>query len=198
MSHCAGWSNVLVHLERQRGGDKPFQISVKSPVAIKPCFQSTCHSESVSCNGNSECVLACVRAPTFSRSWRSCLPLASLEHRFCSGATTVQMQRPSASWVELYTCHPSFGRMVCIQEQGFRWECKTTDRRTAPIPPGQRHCCPGRVISPLCLIGPSAQSHLVFVFYTKAFYAAAVRLHGLLVGEVPELNKKLFFVGLFS
>lgn len=51
--------------------------------------------------------------PTFSRSWRSWRPLASLEHRFCSGATTVQMQRPSASWVELYTCQPSFGRMVC-------------------------------------------------------------------------------------
>lgn len=55
------------------------------------------------------------RVCTFSSSWRSCLPLASLEHRFCSGATTVQIQRPSASWAELYTCHPSFGLMVCRQ-----------------------------------------------------------------------------------
>lgn len=38
---------------------------------------------------------------TFSSSCLSCLLLASLEHRFCSGATTVQMQRPSGSWAEL-------------------------------------------------------------------------------------------------
>lgn len=50
---------------------------------------------------------------TFSSSCRSCLLLASLEHRFCSGATTVQIQRPSASCAELYTCHPSFGPIVC-------------------------------------------------------------------------------------
>ena len=49
---------------------------------------------------------------TFSRSWRSCLLLASLEHRLCSGATTVQIQRPSASCAELYTCQPSLGPMV--------------------------------------------------------------------------------------
>lgn len=54
-----------------------------------------------------------LRVLTFSRSWRSCLLLASLEHRLCSGATTVQIQRPSASWAELYTCQPSFGPMVC-------------------------------------------------------------------------------------
>lgn len=37
------------------------------------------------------------RVQTFSRSCRSCLPLASLEHRLCSGATTVQTHLPSAS-----------------------------------------------------------------------------------------------------
>ena len=47
--------------------------------------------------------------PTFSSSWRSCLLLASREHRFCSGATTVQMHRPSGSCAELYTCQPSLG-----------------------------------------------------------------------------------------
>ena len=54
---------------------------------------------------------------TFSSSWRSCLLLASLEHRLCSGATTVQIQRPSASWAELYTCQPSFGPIVCKHKQ---------------------------------------------------------------------------------
>ncbi len=49
---------------------------------------------------------------TFSSSCRSCLLLASLEQRFCSGATTVQIQRPSASCAELYTCHPSLGPIV--------------------------------------------------------------------------------------
>jgi len=58
-----------------------------------------------------------VRAHTFSSNWRSCLLFASLEHKLCSGATTVQMQRPSASCAELYTCQPSFGLMVCTQTQ---------------------------------------------------------------------------------
>lgn len=60
MSHCAGCSNVLAHLGRQRGGDKRFQISVKSPVEMKPRLQSARHSESVSCNRNRVvCLLAC-------------------------------------------------------------------------------------------------------------------------------------------
>lgn len=60
-----------------------------------------------------------LHALTFSSSCRSCLLLASLEHKLCSGATTVQMQRPSASWAELYTCQPSFGPIVfkCKQIQ---------------------------------------------------------------------------------
>lgn len=49
------------------------------------------------------------KSRTFSSSWRSCLLLASREQRFCSGATTVQMHRPSGSCAELYTCHPSLG-----------------------------------------------------------------------------------------
>lgn len=55
--------------------------------------------------------------PTFSSIWRSCLLLASLEHRLCSGATTVQIHRPSASWAELYTCQPSFGPIVWKYKQ---------------------------------------------------------------------------------
>lgn len=116
MSHCAGCCNVLAQSGRQRGGDKRFQISVKSPVEIKPAYSQRAAVDSVT--EWWACSLARMREPTFSRSCRSWRPLASLEHRFCSGATTVQMQRPSASWVELYTCHPSFGRMVCIQEEG--------------------------------------------------------------------------------
>lgn len=46
---------------------------------------------------------------TFSSSCRSCLVLASREHMVCWGATTVQTQRPSVSWAELYTCHDSSG-----------------------------------------------------------------------------------------
>lgn len=109
-------------------------------VQIKVRLQSMCQSESVNCNINR--IMARLCAPTFSRSWRSCLPLASLEHRFCSGATTVQMQRPSASWVELYTCHPSFGRMVCIQEHRHSCEYKghmPTDRHTQQFPPRRCH-----------------------------------------------------------
>lgn len=82
--------------------------------------------------------LTCV--PTFSRSWRSWRPLASLEQRFCSGATTVQMQRPSASWAELYTCHPSFGRMVCTQPQSMM-KSQTLNADSSLLVMSQRWYC---------------------------------------------------------
>lgn len=62
--------------------------------------------------------------PTFSRSWRSCLLLASREHKFCSGATTVQMHRPSGSCAELYTCQPSLGLIWVWANQ---WQTHNTE-----------------------------------------------------------------------
>lgn len=53
---------------------------------------------------------------TFSRSCRSCLVRASLEHMVCWGATMVHTHLPSVSWAELYTCH------VSSRVEGKTWE----------------------------------------------------------------------------
>lgn len=177
-------------------------------VQIKVRLQSVCQSESVYCNVNRTMPRLC--APTFSRSWRSCLPLASLEHRFCSGATTVQMQRPSASWVELYTCHPSFGRMVCIQEHRHSCEYKghmPTGRHAQQFPP--RRCHSHEIAALNCYVF----SFLSLWFITSSapvtptqnhstdlseHAAAAGRLHYISGHWISYQTRNRVFLGFFS
>lgn len=71
-------------------------------------------------------------------------------------------------------------------QRNYRGNCTMT---TALSP----RCRTRRLLLSSWMIRPSASSSRVFVSDTKTLHAAAVRLHGFVVGEVPQLNKKLSF-----
>lgn len=200
MSHCAGCSNVLAHLGRQRGGDKRFQISVKSPVEMKPRLQSARHSESVSCNRNRVvCWLACTyflqELAELSAFGISGAQVLLGCHHGADAASICVLSRAVHLPPLLRSDGLHSGAGVPIRRrspQNYRQTYQTNSTMTTALSP---HCCTGRLTLSSYLIRPSASSRLVFVFvfYTKTFYAAAVRLHGFVVGEVPQLNKKLCF-----